>query len=231
MSTLTLINGLIRHSGAALVLSPKPGTSDPCCCEPKKICWTRGRGALFASGVGDITLSTGPEPSDVTQCAVIVDYFPNQCPPYSYFSASKIIEFLTSGGVYFTNCEWTNCDTTVYRRCDPDGAAFGAHMAAIGCSLARGRGTISTNPSYSAVGGQIFAGCQISGEATAEIVGGTPLVQSYPGSYCPNNETGGIMGAGAKVHNGAVVAFGDSNMRINGLIRENLLNTTIANLF
>ena len=32
MSTLTLINGLIRHSGAALVLSPKPGTSDPCCC-------------------------------------------------------------------------------------------------------------------------------------------------------------------------------------------------------
>jgi len=32
MSTLTLINGLIRHSGAALVLSPKPGTSNPCCC-------------------------------------------------------------------------------------------------------------------------------------------------------------------------------------------------------
>ena len=32
MSTLTLVNGLIRHSGAALVLSPKPGTSDPCCC-------------------------------------------------------------------------------------------------------------------------------------------------------------------------------------------------------
>jgi hypothetical protein len=32
MSTLTIINGKIRHSGAALVLSPKPGTSDPCCC-------------------------------------------------------------------------------------------------------------------------------------------------------------------------------------------------------
>lgn len=226
MSTLTLINGLIRHSGAALVLSPKPGTSDPCCCEPKKICWTRDRGTLFETTSDDIDIGTG---ADVTQCAVIVDYFPNQCGAYPYFSASKIIEFLTSGGVYFTNCEWTNCDAL--NRCDPDGAAFGAHMSAIGCSLARGRGTISTNPSYSAVGGQIFAGCQISGEATAEIVGGTPLVQSYPGSYCPNNETGGIMGAGAKVHNGAVVGFGDSNMRINGAIRENLLNTTIADLF
>lgn len=32
MSKLTLINGLIRHSGAALVLSPRPGTADPCCC-------------------------------------------------------------------------------------------------------------------------------------------------------------------------------------------------------
>jgi hypothetical protein len=37
MPTLTLIGGLIRHSGAALVLSPKPGTSDPCCC--KEECW------------------------------------------------------------------------------------------------------------------------------------------------------------------------------------------------
>lgn len=38
MSTLTLINGKIRHyssSGttASLVLSPKPGSSDPCCCK------------------------------------------------------------------------------------------------------------------------------------------------------------------------------------------------------
>ena len=39
MSKLTLINGKIRHysssgSTASLVLSPKPGSSNPCCCDP-----------------------------------------------------------------------------------------------------------------------------------------------------------------------------------------------------
>ena len=48
MSTLTLINGLIRHSGAALVLSPKPGSSDPCCCDncTYEFCFVNGNQIL-----------------------------------------------------------------------------------------------------------------------------------------------------------------------------------------
>lgn len=36
MSTLTLLNGLLRVAscGGPLVLSPKSGSSDPCCCDP-----------------------------------------------------------------------------------------------------------------------------------------------------------------------------------------------------
>jgi hypothetical protein len=43
MSTLTLVNGKIRHysssgSTASLVLSPKPGSSNPCCCVEYEFC-------------------------------------------------------------------------------------------------------------------------------------------------------------------------------------------------
>jgi hypothetical protein len=223
---LATINDKLRLTKCGGVLVEAKSQEEPCCC-PKKICWARARGTLFAAGSDDISITAS---SDLNQCKVVVDYFPVQCGAYPYFSASKITEFLSQGGVYITNCEWTNCQAS--GGCDPDGAAFAAHMAAIGCSLARGRGTISTNPNYTPSGAKIFAGCTINGDATAEMTGGTPLSTASPGRFCPAGfETGGTQGAGAKTNKGAVIAFGDSNMYIGGPLRENLLNTPVDELF
>jgi len=223
---LTIYDGqlLVNDAGTALQLSDS--VIAPCCC-PQKICWAQSRGVLFAADTDDIDVDYS---SDINQCKVVVDYFPAQCGAYPYFSADKIIELLNSGGIYITNCEWTNCQ--ISGGCDPDGAAFAAHMSAIGCSMARGRGTISTNFNYTSSGAKIFEGCTLTGNATAEIIGGTPLSIAAPGSYCQAAfETGGIQGAGAKINKGAVVAFGDSNMYISGPVRENLLYTPVGRLF
>lgn len=222
---LTTLNGKLRLNKCGGVLVESESEEEPCCC-PKKICWARSTGTLFSSTSDDLSINSS---SDISQCSVIVDYFPNQCPPYSYFPADKVVEFLSKGGVYITNCEWTYCNQNL---CDPDGSQFASHMSAIGCSLSRGRGTISTNTVYSPSGAKIFANCSITGNATAEIVGGTPLVSASSGTFCaPAYETGGTQGAGAKTNKGAVIAFGDSNMYISGEIRNNLLNTSVNDLF
>lgn len=234
MSTLTTIGGKLRINtagGGELVLSPKPGSSEPCCCDTKNICWYGTYGGLFAAGANDTDILSST--TDIVPiCNVLVNYYSNQCAPYNYFPVAALADFINNGGIYITHCEWTNCGvgTVVPGTCDPDGAAFNSHMSALGCSLHRGRGTISTALTYTSLGSQLFSGCNVSGNATAEILGGTPLLNAAPSYYC-QNEAGGTCCAGEKIGAGAIIAFGDSNVYISAPIRDNLLTTAVADLF
>lgn len=224
---------LLNRCGGDKLVAFTPSLNDtedeePCCC-PQKICWAGlYRGVLFSDEPDDLSVNNE---SDLSLCKAVVDYFASRCPsfaPYTYFDPGKIAEFVQTGGLYITNCEWTNCELsgTTLSVCDKDGAAFGAHMSAIGASLSRGRGTISTNKLYTSLGSKLFAGCSISGDATAEIVGGTALLTAAPGVHCsfrPSGEPGGVCCGGSEVGLGAVVGFGDSNVRISGEIRNNIL--------
>ena len=201
----------------------------PCCSGGSGICWAgNGIGNLFPSGLNDrrVSATTG-----IQGCKVVVDYFAVQCPfenGYDYMPAAMVSEFLSNGGIYITHCEWTNC--TVSSGCDPTGSGLNNHMSAIGCSIHRGRGTISTAPGYQPLGSALYTNSTISGNATSEILGGTPLLSSVRGGGCPS-EPGGICCAGEVVNSGAVIVFGDSNIYIYGNFRQNLLTILPSDLF
>ena len=224
---------LFRYNGKLLVVDGKLATNENCCCK-NGICWARSRGVLFPQDLDDLDVDDN---SDLSQCKVVVDYFAEDCPTYypnnayPYLDPAKIMQFVQAGGLYITNCEWTNCEQSpAPGTCDSDGEGFKQHMAAIGANLSRGIGTISSNPVYNSLGSKLFENCNIQGNATSEIVGGTPLLNALPGDAC-GDEPGGICCGGSKVGQGAVVAFGDSNVEINNAIRNNILNNPVANLF
>jgi hypothetical protein len=205
-----------------------------CCAKRGKIAWNvYGGTCLFNyNSVDDILFSS--DTNEVYLCDVIVEYFCDQCPSvgtgYTYaLSASEVKNYVENGGIYITNCEWTNCDTT--RRCDEDGEVFNQRMQSIGCSLRRGRGTISTNPQYISTGSALFQGSPTGGNATSEITGGVPLLLAEKGPFCRNLETGGVCCAGEKIGKGAVIGFGDSNVVIYGSFRDNILSLPIEDMF
>jgi len=201
----------------------------PCCTAGTGVCWAgNGIGNLFSGGLNDTVVSAS---TGVQGCKVVVDYFAVQCPfqaGYNYIPAEMVSDFLSGGGIYITNCEWTNC--TVNGGCDPTGSGLNNQMSAIGCSIHRGRGTISTAPGYLSLGSALYMNSTITGNATSEILGGTPLLSSGRGSGCPS-EPGGICCAGEVVNGGAVIVFGDSNIRITGGFRQNLLTIHPNDLF
>lgn len=202
-----------------------------CCKKRDKIAWNEyGGTCLFNyNSVDDILFNS--DTNEVYFCTAIVEYFCVQCPPYRYLlNGSDVKNYVENGGIYIANCEWTNCDAL--RRCDPDGEDFNQRMQSIGCSLRRGRGTISTNPRYISTGSALFEGSPAFGNATSEITGGVPLLLAEKGLSCPSNvETGGVCCAGEKIGKGAVIALGDSNVRFYGLFRENILSLPIEDMF
>jgi hypothetical protein len=210
-----------------------------CCAKRGKIAWSAyGGTCLFNyNSVDDILFSS--DTNEVYLCDVIVEYFCRKCPSlaggYLYsLSASEVKNYVENGGIYITNCEWTNCDSRI-RRCDEDGEVFNQRMQSIGCSLRRGKGTISTNPRYISTGSALFEGSPTFGNATSEITGGVPLLLAQTNTFinacAPENEIGGVCCAGEKIGKGAVIGFGDSNVTIYGSFRENILSLPIEDMF
>lgn len=213
----------------------------PCACCKKdcSVCWNTSGfsydGELFAHLPADDTFvsSLSNIEKDCGGC-VLVDYHSDRCPrnsSYPYIIPAKVVKFLKRGGIYFAHCEWDNYYTCVglepmplhyqlrNRRptaCDVHGGGFNTHMEAIGCSIRRDLPTAFGWPWHGhSLGSPLFKGVAVSGNATASLKNGVPLLSLPSGGYNPPEcARGGIVCAGEKVHRGFVITFGDSNVQI-----------------
>lgn len=192
---------------------PDSGKDDICWLDDDR--WARsGRGTMFPRAPDDIVIS---QYSDLTNCGcVVMDYYHNGSRHrggVQYIDPTYVKRFLESGGFYITNCEYI----------EPSQPPFNEQMAAIGSSL-RGNGYIEPGGRYVdmvTLPSRVFQGCVANGAASAEISGGTPLLDARRdlGRF-----PGGIVCAGEKVRNGYVIAFGDSNVTMRGPFRDNMFN-------
>ena len=228
MAVATIYNGAFLLGGVnndRLQLSDN--YQEPCCCGTgDNICWCPGADNVVQRSPDDILL-TGAEDADFLKknCKAVIDYRPSKCGTYNYYNASVLSGYLFAGGIYFCNTEWDNCNGDGSGCVGDNGAEFNAHMQALGCSLTYGRGTISVDTAGYTPLGNLFSGFTISGNATAEILGGTPVLEAKASGYC-SRTTGGVCAGGGVVGRGLVVAFGDSNIRTVGGLRERLLAAT-----